>query len=121
MRSTETEVKQIIDTALTEDEVTPFLTGANLMVTKVLENSGFTEAHLTEIERWLAAHLLAIRDPRIMSQKIGDADAVYTAFSMYGLGLNVTTYGQQVLLLDTSGRFAALQNAKRPAELKVIG
>ena len=120
MRTTEAEVKAILDTALTEDELSPFLTAANLIVTSVVANEGYTPEHLAEIERWLAAHLVAIRDPRLMSQKIGDADAVYAGFTQFGKGLEFTSYGQQVLLLDTHARFAALQSAKRPIEVKVI-
>jgi hypothetical protein len=120
MRTTEADVKAIIDTALTEDELNPFLTAANVLVSAVVGNEGYTEQHLREIERWLAAHLIAIRDPRLMSQKIGDADAVYAGFAQFGKGLEFTSYGQQVLLLDTHARFAALQNAKRPIEVKVI-
>lgn len=120
MRTTEAEVKQIIDTALTEDEISPFLATANSLVSLVVSNEGYADSHLEKIERWLAAHFVAVRDPRIMSQKIDDADAVYTAFSMHGLGLQLTTYGQQVLLLDFHGKFAAIQNAKRPAEVRVI-
>ena len=120
MRTTEAEVKQIIDTALVEDELSPFLTAANLIVTSALGAAGFVDAHLAEIERWLAAHLVAIRDPRLMSQKIGDADATYAGFTQFGKGLEFTAYGQQVLLLDTSGKLAAIQNAKRRIEVKVI-
>lgn len=121
MRTTESEVKAIIDTDLDEDAIAPFLRVANLLVTELLSDEGYDAPYLAEIERWLAAHLVAVRDPRIISQKIGDADATYTSSQQLGQGLSFTSYGQQVLLLDIGRRFAALQNSKRPVEVKVIG
>jgi hypothetical protein len=38
-----------------------------------------------------------------------------------GLNLNVTVYGQQVLILDTDGSFAALQAQAKSGTMRTVG
>jgi hypothetical protein len=113
-RVTDEEVKEIISTSL---DTTAFITAANLIVSEFLDSSGLTDAHLKEIERWLAAHLVAIRDPKVLSEAIGDAQATYEV-GILGRGLNFTSYGQQVLILDTTGKLASV--GKREAKIETI-
>jgi len=112
-RVTDDEVKEIIETSIT---TTPFITVANLIVTERLANEGLGDSLLKEIERWLAAHLVAIRDQRPQNERIGDANITYQGRS--GLGLDATQYGQQVKILDTSGKLANL--GKRVARIEMI-
>lgn len=115
---TEEEVRQIIDTTLTTEDVAPFLMAAETLVANKLAGEGYGAAELKEITRWLSAHFVAIRDPRIAKEKMGDADATYQGKT--GMGLNHTSYGQQVMLLEHHGVLAALQTAKGPAVVKAI-
>lgn len=115
-RCTGAEVKEILDTALTESEIAPFITAANLIVTDMLSSSALSTAMLKEIERWLAAHFVAIRDPRISREKTEEAEATYHGKS--DMGLNHTPYGQQVKVLDTTGTMANL--GKRKASVEVL-
>lgn len=109
-RVTEQEVKEILDTNVT---LHPFIVAASLIVDKYLEDTGEIddEQLLKEIERWLSAHLAVIRDPQLSKEKIGDASNEYARGSL-GDGLKGTHYGQQVLLLDTSGRLSQLGKKK---------
>lgn len=95
------DVKEIIDTSI---DTTPFITAANLIVTDQLGSSAFSAAYLKEVERWLAAHFVAIRDKRAKSVTIGKSRADFS--DKYGLGLDFTEYGQQVKVLDTTGTLA---------------
>ncbi len=100
-RITQGEVEEIfINTAGVN--LTAFITVANILVTKVLGGAGLEAAHLKEIERWLAAHFACIRDPREASVMNNKAQAVFQGRT--DMGLNHTSYGQQVLLLDTTGK-----------------
>lgn len=107
MRATEDEVKSIIDTALTAEQVRPFLETANTMVTNACAGYDHTTDELRLLEMWLAAHFVAVRDPRASEQTLGDATVKFEGQS--GLNLNSTRYGQQVLILDRFGYFARLQ------------
>lgn len=98
-------VKEILDTTVT---TTPFITAANLIVDQHLLGHGLTDALLTEIERWLAAHLACTRDPRVAKEAL-DGEFNVTYEGQTGLGLNRTSYGQQVKVLDPTGRLANLE------------
>ena len=112
-RVIDAEVKKIIDTTIDTD---PFIQAANLIVTDRLSNQGLGDDLLKEIERWFAAHLVAIREPQAKAEKVGDTGVTY--FGKDGYGLDATPYGQQVMVLDPTGRMATL--GKRPAEMKAF-
>ena len=106
-RVTADEVGAIIDydTDIITD-ISAFITAANLTVTAMLSSAGLSDDQLKEIERWLAAHFIAIQDPRAKSKEFGDSKEDYEG-AVVGEGLKLTRYGQQVLVLDTSGTMAS--------------
>jgi len=110
-RVTATEVRTIIvlDPLILDTQVDVFIISANLITNRVETIGGLTDVPtLKEIERWLSAHLLTVRDNRSASEK---ADVVSQSFQFkLGLNFNVSEYGQNALLLDSSGTLAALQN-----------
>jgi len=101
-RVTEEEVKAIIDTTVT---TAPFITAANLLVESVLGGESLGDDLLKEIERWLSAHFVAIRDPREKSKKMDEAEAKFF-LGKEGKGLEATPYGMQAIALDTTGKLA---------------
>ena len=106
-RVTHDEVKDIMDNCTTADAiVTVFITSANALINRVFVNDAtMSEDMLTEIEKWLAAHLISSTVFRIASEeKLGDASLKYTG--EWGKKLESTPYGQMVLLLDASGLLA---------------
>jgi hypothetical protein len=117
-RVTGDQVKKIIDTTLIASEISLFIKAANLLVTDWLGNSGLTEPHLKEIERWLSAHLVAIRSQDSVSKAEKTGDASITRHGQTGLGLDFTPYGQQVKVLDITGTMANL--GLKPASLETI-
>lgn len=124
LRASAAEVKEIIDTALSEAAVGPFLTVANLLVDRVeaaITSAGweaYSAALLKEIERWLAAHFVAVRDPRISMSVVGAGQTRYHGQSK--IRLDHTPYGQQVMLLDHYGVLSQMSESQRPFELKTI-
>lgn len=117
-RASEAMVKDIIDTDLTNEQIAPFLAAANTMVTDLLLDESYSTSTLKEIERWLAAHFVAVRDPQVTQEKIGDVQATYEGKT--GMGLKSTRYGQQAMMLDHHGILARVAAGKRPAEVKTI-
>lgn len=112
-RVTAEEVFEILDTTLEVDQITACITAANLTVTNVpgaCTDPVLGDDELKEIERWLAAHLACIRDPREIRTKIGDAESWFApnVTTAWARGLSFTSYGQQVLWLDRTGTIAAL-------------
>jgi hypothetical protein len=106
VRVTEAEVKVILDdTSLSDAIVLAYITSANIMVNAVL-GTGPTDI-LKEIERWLAAHMIACTRERT-AKKEGASGAFIEYTGEYGKNLSSTPYGQMVLSLDTTGAMAEL-------------
>lgn len=114
-RTTSGAVEAIIETNV---DVSGFITTANLLVNQKLGNSSLSEDMLTEIEKYLAAHLVSIRDPRLTSTDMENASATFEGKNQNGIGLKATQYGQTVIELDVTGTFANL--GKKSPSFKTI-
>jgi hypothetical protein len=90
-----------MDTTLTEDEVAPFVETANLMVTAYLARTDQTADALREVETYLAAHFVSLRDRLVKSEAAGGVRFDYQGET--GMGLDSSHYGQTAKLLDSSG------------------
>ena len=116
-----------INTEADEDvDLYPFIEAASALVDEVCApvtkadqvTLYYDDTRLELIERWLAAHFTCMNDPRTI---IEQADRVREQFeNKVDLGLQLTRYGQQVLILDTAGGLAALNanNIKGKGKLK---
>ena len=105
---TTTEVAAIIDVSGDYD-LTPFILAADALMTQLdLEGKGLSDALLKEIQRWLAAHFAAQLEKRYASEKTGDAATAYQY--KIDLRLQDTMYGQQAIILDTSGTLRNLND-----------
>jgi hypothetical protein len=106
-RVTPTEVRQLIDTALVDAVLSTYIDASAAIV----DQAGVTgsEPLLKEIERWLTAHLLSVtREQQLEQAAAGPASTKFLIKG--GLGLNGSTYGQQLLLMDVSGKLAEVIN-----------
>lgn len=105
--------------------VTPFIEVASALVDELsAADSTVTATRLELVERWLAAHFYAVRDPRSTSEQAEGIGASYE--SRVDLGLSITRYGQQAMMLDTTGWLAAYNaqakdGAPRKAKLRWLG
>lgn len=116
-RTTELEVKAILDTSLTDLEVLHYINVANRIVTRQLSGEGLTDALLKDIETWYTAHLIAItKERQPTEEKVGDIWLRFGGTS--GARLEATTYGQQVLTMDSSGKMQ--QAMKKRASIRAI-
>ncbi|MHA1809366.1 MAG: hypothetical protein ACTSYH_03535 [Candidatus Heimdallarchaeaceae archaeon] len=111
LRVSPSEVKEILydlDSTVTEASIRACILAANLIVTDQLGSStDLSSAQKKEIERWLAAHFLSIRDPRIEREWAANV-GIHMAVPKLGSGIMGTWYGQQAALLDTSGTLASI-------------
>lgn len=100
-RTTTSRVCSVMDTTLTEDEVAPFVETANLMVTAYLASTDQTADALREVETYLAAHFVSLRDRLVKSEAAGGVRFDYQGET--GMGLDSSHFGQTAKLLDSSG------------------
>ena len=113
-RVTFEEVKEILSTDMTPDQITACIVSANILVTNTVATSttpAADAATLKEIEKWAAAHFCCMRDPRELRAKTSDADAWFAPVGVttaWGKQLNFTWYGQTAIALDPTGKLAAL-------------
>jgi len=104
VRTTLTDVKNVIETSLIDGDITSLINQANLIVTRKVGGEGLTSELLKDIETWLTAHLIAItKERQPEKEKVGQIEALYHK-NPDGI-MEQTTYGQMVLFLDTSGKF----------------
>lgn len=84
--------------------IVPFITAANLIVTRSVATSTTPSAEeLKEVERWLAAHLLAIADEDLRISSEGAEGLSVSYAQQIGKNLDGTVYGQQAMLMDPTG------------------
>ena len=116
------EVKDIIETDMSDAAIEAYIAGANVTITALLGDADLTAAQLKEIERWLTAHLMACsRERQVREETAGGARIAYfSEYSMVGKGLDATLYGQQVKLLDTTGTLALSTVAKLPVSVYAV-
>lgn len=96
-----------------------FIELANELVTEVCVPLGYTSTRLELIERWLSAHFCAVAYPRTSSESGGGVSESYQVSP--GMGLDLTSYGQQVKLLDTKGGLAKLDKDTKAGIRSVAG
>jgi len=97
-RVTAAEVEKIIEVD-SDIDVDTFIGTATVIIDEYLVGVGYSDDLLKEMERYLSAHLIAMRQRQVTAEKFGDADQKYGG--KFGLGLKFTQYGQQVEVFDT--------------------
>lgn len=110
------ELRQILEVPgdVEDTSLEGFLADANLIITEDLAGKGLSAARLKTIEKYVAAHFSLMLTERggLTSSRQGDSQDNYTSMSALGnkaiAGFQLTRYGQQAILLDTSGTLAAL-------------
>ena len=123
-RVTATEVKEIMDNCPLSDAIVgTYIDIASAYINKVFDvepdddsDGTFTDDYV-EMERWLAAHMIATtRFRQASEEKIETVSVKYTGY--WSKGLESTSYGQMVLMLDTEGKIAAA--GKRAATIYAV-
>jgi hypothetical protein len=112
-------ISDIISTDLSESSINACINTAHHIVDAQLVSDGILDAEmLTDIEMYLAAHFVAVRDPRATSERIGSEYQVAYERGQQGEGLKATTYGQQALGLDYTGKLAVL--GQKQATIRLV-
>jgi len=114
------DVIALTGTSLDSAVVDAIIADAVLLVEDNACFAGYSEAKQTAILKWLSAHLVASTsgDGVVTSEKLGDASQTYGRAPL-GDGLKGTTYGQQVLALDTNGCLSGVGRGKASVQVLV--
>ncbi len=111
IRTTATEVKQIIDTDLLDSIVDAYIVGASALVDNVLgSDTTLSDTLKEQIEMWLTAHMMAsTRELQPAKEGGGPAPSI-TYQGKWDQNLSSTSYGQMAMTLDTTGKLRDTSN-----------
>ena len=102
----------IVDTDLVNDQVEPFIVTANVFVDEnLILDPPLSDAILTQIETYLAAHFLTLFEPRVKQEAADGARFTYECDT--ALGLSSSKFGQMAMVLDPSGTLTQLNKQDR--------
>ena len=119
-RVTAAEVKLIIETDLPDATVDAFIDSATKMVDLyLLDAECHTTDSLKQVELWLSADMLSVRDKALSSEKLGDAQDTQRAPGVLLKGLESSYWGQKALSFDCSGILADI--GKRGVQFVTFG
>lgn len=117
MATTIAKVREIIDTEQLDAVITSLIGAANTYLNSAYSGITIASTLKDEIHRWMTAHMLACStDRQGGKEKVGDAQIDYTG--TYSKGLEMTSYGQMVLQLDTTG--ALSESSKKQVSILAI-
>lgn len=98
-RVTVEEVRDTFDTEKGQAAISQWIDIASDMVDDIADSdSSISSERLSNIELLVAQHLLAIQDPRVEEDAIGDSTMVYQGET--GQNFDATHYGQHAKMLD---------------------
>lgn len=119
IRTSISEVKQIISTSLVDGDITAMIDFANRWLNVINWKVTLTEAELKDIETWLTAHFISVsKEKATVKEKVGEASVEYV--NEFAMNLASTLYGQTALLLDTSGTLSSLSKGKMQASIRAV-
>lgn len=99
MNVTPDQVKSIGDFGVEDSVISDRIEDAEMVVEDSLPTSA-DEKKKRVLLKWLAAHLVAIREKPLEQMSVGESEYIFQGEA--GLGLEHTSYGQQVMVLDTN-------------------
>jgi len=108
-RTSATEVKQTIDTSLSDEAVEDWIAAAADLVDEIDSRGSLDDDRLTRLERLVAQHFLSAQDQRAESQSGASRSVSFQGET--GMGFKATHYGQRALQLDPTGVLANAMDA----------
>lgn len=95
-------------------DVSIFLSSATTLVNDALADKGLSSDALEVILLYLAAHLTSLSYERggLRRVKIGESDESYRVPGDKDIGFAATRFGQQAMMMDTTGTLAGMSANK---------
>lgn len=95
------EVRAIIDTNIEDDNIESYIDSASSLLSIWFSGVTASQELLTELEKWVAAHLIAMTKER-QAKEEGAGGAYIKYAGVFGTGLKTTSYGQTAIEIDTT-------------------
>jgi len=120
-RVTADEVREIFETDLSDSEINVCINLAHQLIVQLdlAGTGGLPEATLEYIELLLSAHYCSLKDPRASEERVArDFQIKYQGKT--DMGLEATFYGQQAIVLDSSGILADFAKGRKRAQFRTV-
>ena len=112
-------VREIIETELTNEQITPYLAAAEVMLVSAFREKTVDVATREELKAWLAAHYIAVTRQRVSAKEsAGGASIEYAG--VYGAALESTPWGQTAMMMDATGALKAASTKKGNIQIIAI-
>lgn len=121
-RATSNDVIGIMSEVPEGTNLDAFISVASCLILDNLDADLFTEDTLKNIEMYLAAHLAAIgKFKQVIESELGGTNRAKDKYGYpLGKGLQLTTYGQTVIMLDTSKVLGSMSESKRKTSFGIL-
>lgn len=114
-RTTEAAVKLIVETSLGTTAIEALIDDASLFVDENLLGQGLSASLLTSIEKYLAAHLVTVRDPLLHSRRRDDITDTFlrdqNPYLKYAIQLDPTGAIEEAFAAEDKPSFSAYVGA----------
>jgi hypothetical protein len=117
--ATAAELRKRYDGIPSTDDCSAFIADAHAIIVDDLGDKGHTQARFTLIEIYLALHFAAIMYP--VPSFEGAKNVQESAQYKVDMGLNFTKFGQQAILLDTSGTLKGMATGRSATGITHLG
>lgn len=125
VRTNDMLIGQLLDIVITViTNSTQFIQTANTLVTKFCSTDNYTVAELTQIETWLAAHFISVKQKIAREEKVDELTDRFEGVTK--MHLQSSLYGQTAMTLDWAGGLStwnlqAIKGSKRTAGFTYVG
>ncbi len=109
---TASDVKKILDTNIADDSIIAYITTAGMIIDTAYEGEAVADGYKDEMQKWLTAHLIASTQSYPVTREEADGVAVTYQAMQTGKGLEMTAYGQHVLMMDVKGKLSGIMGKK---------
>lgn len=106
------DVKKILDTNIADASITAYITTAGMIIDMAYEGDAIADDYRDEMQKWLTAHLIASTQSYPVTKEEADGVAVTYQAMQTGKGLEMTAYGQHVLMMDIKGKLSGIMGKK---------
>ena len=123
MSVTPDEVRGIINTDLTDEQIQNYITTAELLVNTYFADCDYSDEVIHQMELYMTAYLInnatttSNQSTGIQSEKVGDAEVTYAEVKSGAQDLSGDLYGKVIVMFDTNN---CLQNKKQRLNVRVF-
>lgn len=121
LRATVQQVRELIELNAEDSAIrNNYLVTANAYVDQYLLDLSLSSTMLTQIELYLAAHFAALVEEKggLVQESMGASAG--SVSDHYSAGLGATRFGQQAMILDSTGTLAGLGAARIKAVFRIV-